>query len=149
MKENRSTSFYPRLLLYQPFCYHSYQLSGISYQMSVDSYLLSRCQPRTSCYPWVVTGPRFSSTPCGRWPHIILPVRGNLIPPLLQLETERVEDAVVAKLPPPSYRLPREKPAPKPKAMTKWEKYAKEKGLNRIEAQIGHSKSKTILNLHL
>ena len=116
--------------------------------MSVVSYLLSRCQPRNSCYPWPVTGPRFSSTPSGRWANTILPVGGNTIlpvggntiPPLLQLETERVEDAVVAKLPPPSYRLPREKPAPKPKAMTKWEKYAKEKGMNRIEAQIGHSK---------
>lgn len=50
---------------------------------------------------------------------------------LWQLQTERVEDAVVAKLPPPTYRLPREKPAPKPKPMTKWEKYAKEKGIDK------------------
>lgn len=54
-----------------------------------------------------------------------------LLNSLWQLETERVEDAVVAKLPPPTYRLPREKPAPKPKAMTKWEKYAKEKGIDK------------------
>jgi len=47
------------------------------------------------------------------------------------LETERVEDVVVAKFPPPATLLPREKPLPKPKAMTKWEKYAKEKGIEK------------------
>ena len=47
------------------------------------------------------------------------------------LETERVEDAVIAKFPPPSFPLPREKPIPKPKPMTKWEKYAKEKGIEK------------------
>jgi regulator of ribosome biosynthesis len=45
-----------------------------------------------------------------------------------ELPTERVEEAVVAVLPPPSFVLPREKPAPKPKPLTKWEQYAKEKG---------------------
>ena len=51
-----------------------------------------------------------------------------LINAIWQLETERMEDAVIAKFPPPTYKLPREKPVPKPKPMTKWEKYAKEKG---------------------
>merc|ERR1712037_6406 len=50
---------------------------------------------------------------------------------LWQLETERVEEAVVAHLPPPTFVLPREKPCPKPKPMTKWEKYAKEKGIDK------------------
>jgi regulator of ribosome biosynthesis len=45
-----------------------------------------------------------------------------------ELPTERVEEAVVAVLPTPTYVLPREKPAPKPKPLTKWEQYAKEKG---------------------
>jgi len=54
-----------------------------------------------------------------------------LINSIWQLETERVEDAVIAKFPPPTYKLPREKPAPKPKAMTKWEKYAKDKGIDK------------------
>jgi regulator of ribosome biosynthesis len=45
-----------------------------------------------------------------------------------ELPTERVEEAVVACLPPPSFTLPREKPVPKPKPLTKWEQYAKEKG---------------------
>ena len=44
------------------------------------------------------------------------------------LPTHRVEEVVVAELPPPSTRLPREKPLPTPKPMTKWEQYAKEKG---------------------
>ena len=52
-----------------------------------------------------------------------------LLNSIWQLETERVEDAVIAKFPPSTYKLPKEKPAPKPKAMTKWEKYAKDKGL--------------------
>merc|ERR1719341_1665208 len=54
-----------------------------------------------------------------------------LINSLWQLETERVEEAVVAHLPPPTFVLPREKPCPKPKPMTKWEKYAKEKGIDK------------------
>lgn len=54
-----------------------------------------------------------------------------LINSIWQLETERVEDAVIAKFPPPTYKLPREKPAPKPKPMTKWEKYAKDKGIDK------------------
>jgi len=45
------------------------------------------------------------------------------------LPTERVQDVIVAKFPPPTTKLPREKPLPKPKPETKWEKYAKEKGI--------------------
>jgi len=54
-----------------------------------------------------------------------------LLNAIWQLETERVEDVVVAKFPPPTTKLPREKPMPKPKVMTKWEKYAKEKGITK------------------
>merc|ERR1712029_602734 len=54
-----------------------------------------------------------------------------LLNAIWDLETERVEDAVTAKFPPPTFVLPREKPVPKPKAMTKWEKYAKEKGIEK------------------
>lgn len=46
-----------------------------------------------------------------------------------QLPTERIEEALVAKLPPGTTKLPREKPLPKPKPLTKWEQYAKEKGI--------------------
>eukprot|EP00092_Neocalanus_flemingeri_P013963 GFUD01015061.1.p1 GENE.GFUD01015061.1~~GFUD01015061.1.p1 ORF type:complete len:365 (-),score=117.49 GFUD01015061.1:476-1570(-) len=54
-----------------------------------------------------------------------------LLNSIWKLETERVEDAVIAKFPPTTFKLPREKPAPKPKAMTKWEKYAKDKGIDK------------------
>jgi regulator of ribosome biosynthesis len=54
-----------------------------------------------------------------------------LINSIWGLPTERVEDVVVAKFPPPTFRLPREKPVPKPKPPTKWEKYAKEKGIEK------------------
>lgn len=46
-----------------------------------------------------------------------------------QLPSEKVEEAIVAVLPPPTTKIPREKPAPKPKPLTKWEQYAKEKGI--------------------
>nr|CAG4641161.1 EOG090X0CBY [Eulimnadia texana] len=52
-----------------------------------------------------------------------------LINKIFQLPTERVEDVIVAKLPAPTAVLPREKPVPKPKPPTKWEQYAKEKGI--------------------
>ena len=52
-----------------------------------------------------------------------------LLNAIWDLETVKVEDVVTAKFPPPTYILPREKPVPKPKPMTKWEKYAKEKGI--------------------
>jgi regulator of ribosome biosynthesis len=48
-----------------------------------------------------------------------------------KLPFERIDDIVIAKLPKPSYILPREKPAPKPKTLTKWESYAKEKGITK------------------
>jgi len=45
------------------------------------------------------------------------------------LPFERVDDVVIAKLPPPKYLLPREKPVPKAKQLSKWEQYAKDKGI--------------------
>ncbi|CAM1506574.1 Fc.00g062150.m01.CDS01 [Cosmosporella sp. VM-42] len=38
-------------------------------------------------------------------------------------------DGVLLTLPPPSTRLPREKPVPMPKAPTKWERFAEKKGI--------------------
>ncbi|WAQ95855.1 RRS1-like protein [Mya arenaria] len=52
-----------------------------------------------------------------------------LINKIWQLPTERIENVVVAQLPGPSTPIPREKPVPKPKPETKWEKYAKIKGI--------------------
>lgn len=46
-----------------------------------------------------------------------------------ELPVERVEDAIVAKLPKPEYVLPRSRAIPKPKPLTKWQQFAKEKGI--------------------
>lgn len=52
-----------------------------------------------------------------------------LINQIFQLTTAKVDNEIVIKLPPPTTRLPRAKPVPKAKQLTKWEKYAKEKGI--------------------
>merc|ERR1711997_1171787 len=54
-----------------------------------------------------------------------------LLNELWTLPTERVEEAIVANLPPPKSLIPREKPVPVPKPPTKWEQYAKEKGITK------------------
>ena len=46
-----------------------------------------------------------------------------------ELPTERIEEAIVVKLPKPKYSLPRAKPVPKPRSLTKWEQFAKAKGI--------------------
>jgi regulator of ribosome biosynthesis len=55
-----------------------------------------------------------------------------LLNKIWELPTERVEEVIVAKLPTPTFLLPREKPLPKPKQLTKWQKYAREKGITKI-----------------
>eukprot|EP00126_Sphaerothecum_destruens_P001683 Sdes_comp15093_c0_seq1m3889 len=52
-----------------------------------------------------------------------------LINEIWKLPTQIVEDAVVAHLPAPTTALPREKSVPKPKPPTKWEVFAKAKGI--------------------
>jgi regulator of ribosome biosynthesis len=47
------------------------------------------------------------------------------------LPTAKVDNEIVIKLPPGTTRLPRAKPVPKAKELTKWEKYAKEKGITK------------------
>src|SRR4051812_29455653 len=46
-----------------------------------------------------------------------------------ELTPQNEEDGLFAKLPKPTTKLPREKPIPKPKEKTKWEEFAKEKGI--------------------
>uniref|UniRef100_A0AC35G6N1 Ribosome biogenesis regulatory protein n=1 Tax=Panagrolaimus sp. PS1159 TaxID=55785 RepID=A0AC35G6N1_9BILA len=49
-----------------------------------------------------------------------------------QLKRKIIKDAVCAELPAKElYRLPREKPIPPPKEATKWERFAKEKGIKK------------------
>ncbi|KAK8759696.1 hypothetical protein V5799_002672 [Amblyomma americanum] len=52
-----------------------------------------------------------------------------LINKLFELPTERKEDVVVAVLPEGTTRIPREKPVPKPKPLTRWAEFAKQKGI--------------------
>lgn len=47
------------------------------------------------------------------------------------LQTERVDEAIIAKLPTPKYILPRARRVPKPKPLTKWEQFAKKKGITK------------------
>ncbi|XP_033107989.1 ribosome biogenesis regulatory protein homolog [Anneissia japonica] len=46
-----------------------------------------------------------------------------------KLPAQRTEDVITVKLPEPVTRLPREKSIPKPKATTRWEKFAQMKGI--------------------
>uniref|UniRef100_A0A915PWU5 Ribosome biogenesis regulatory protein n=1 Tax=Setaria digitata TaxID=48799 RepID=A0A915PWU5_9BILA len=48
-----------------------------------------------------------------------------------ELEKKRIDEAVCAKLPPPLFRLPREKPLPDERQLTKWEQYAQQKGIRK------------------
>ncbi|KRX21435.1 Ribosome biogenesis regulatory -like protein [Trichinella nelsoni] len=50
---------------------------------------------------------------------------------LWELPTQRIEDAIVVELPAPTSRLPREKPIPKKAPPTKWEEFAKMKGIQK------------------
>ncbi|XP_012227735.1 ribosome biogenesis regulatory protein homolog [Linepithema humile] len=52
-----------------------------------------------------------------------------LINDIWGLPVERVDEAIVAILPEPKYILPRSRVIPKPKSLTKWQQFAKEKGI--------------------
>ncbi|XP_015239847.1 PREDICTED: ribosome biogenesis regulatory protein homolog [Cyprinodon variegatus] len=54
-----------------------------------------------------------------------------LINEIWKLPTERNEEVLVAKLPEQTTRLPREKPPPKPRPPTRWEQFAKLKGIQK------------------
>lgn len=50
---------------------------------------------------------------------------------LFALPSERAQFGRLASLPAPTTVVPREKPVPKPKPLTRWESYAKEKGIQK------------------
>jgi regulator of ribosome biosynthesis len=58
-----------------------------------------------------------------------------LVRAIFSLPTESTEDGKVAVLPAPVYTMPRAKPIPKERAATKWEKYAKEKGIQKKKSR--------------
>ncbi|KAG8185216.1 hypothetical protein JTE90_025888 [Oedothorax gibbosus] len=55
----------------------------------------------------------------------------QLLQEIFKLPSEYHEHVPVAKLPEPLISIPREKYVPKEKTMTKWEKFAKEKGITK------------------
>nr|GMD95377.1 ribosome biogenesis regulatory protein homolog [Ipomoea batatas] len=59
---------------------------------------------------------------------------------LFNLPSTEGLDGPIVKLPPPGTRLPREKPLPKPKPPTKWELFAKKKGIQK------HKKDKILFD---
>ncbi|EIW73083.1 hypothetical protein TREMEDRAFT_22893, partial [Tremella mesenterica DSM 1558] len=54
----------------------------------------------------------------------------HLISTLFQLPTTSTASGLMVQLPAAKTLLPREKPLPKPKPLTKWERFAKEKGIS-------------------
>ncbi|KAI0660737.1 ribosome biogenesis regulatory protein-domain-containing protein [Cubamyces menziesii] len=55
----------------------------------------------------------------------------TLIASLFSLPTTSSPDGPLAQLPAPTTQLPRAKPLPKPKPLTKWEKFARAKGIQK------------------
>ncbi|KAI0312590.1 RRS1-domain-containing protein [Amylostereum chailletii] len=58
-----------------------------------------------------------------------------LLASLFTLPTQSSPDGPLAKLPPPTTQLPRAKPLPKPKPPTKWEKFARAKGIQQTKRE--------------
>ncbi|KAK3708727.1 hypothetical protein QZH41_015161, partial [Actinostola sp. cb2023] len=54
---------------------------------------------------------------------------------LWKLPVERYENVLLAQLPEPTTVIPREKPVPKPKPLTKWQEFAKSKGINKTKRE--------------
>lgn len=52
---------------------------------------------------------------------------------LWEQPTERVEECIVARLPAPSFVLPRLKKCPVPRPLTKWEQFAQDKGIKKTK----------------
>lgn len=54
-----------------------------------------------------------------------------LLNKIWELPTERIDEAIVVRLPQPTTVLPRAKPVPKPRPLTKWQEFAKAKGITK------------------
>ncbi|CAB3223751.1 unnamed protein product [Arctia plantaginis] len=54
-----------------------------------------------------------------------------LLNKIWELPTERADEAIIVKLPEPKTVIPRAKPVPKPKPLTKWQEFAKSKGITK------------------
>lgn len=54
-----------------------------------------------------------------------------LLNKIWELPTERVEEAIVVKLPPATFILPRSQHVPKPRPLSKWQQFANTKGIQK------------------
>lgn len=54
-----------------------------------------------------------------------------LVNGIWELPTERLDEHIVVKLPKPSFALPRARKLPEPRTLTKWEQFAKTKGIKK------------------
>lgn len=54
-----------------------------------------------------------------------------LVNGIWELPTERLDENIVAKMPKPAFTLPRARKLPEPRALTKWEEFAKKKGIKK------------------
>lgn len=57
----------------------------------------------------------------------------QLVTSIFELPTEPAEVGRMARLPAPTIEIPREKPVPEPKPLTRWEQYAKERGIKNTK----------------
>jgi regulator of ribosome biosynthesis len=55
----------------------------------------------------------------------------SLVRKIFSLPSHSTPDGHVVELPKPTFTLPRAKPVPKPKPLTKWQKFAQEKGIEK------------------
>jgi regulator of ribosome biosynthesis len=58
-----------------------------------------------------------------------------LVRAVFALPSDSTEEGRMAVLPAPIYAMPRAKPIPKERSLTKWEKYAKEKGIQKKKSR--------------
>ncbi|KAK4874880.1 hypothetical protein RN001_014240 [Aquatica leii] len=56
-----------------------------------------------------------------------------LLNKIWELPTQQIDETLVVKLPPAKFVLPRARPVPKPKPLTKWEQFAKLKGIKKTK----------------
>lgn len=91
------------------------------YDVDVGNMLISRVQP-------------IDPTSINQEPYLLsLATAGTqeLVKHLFQLPTEDCDVGVIAVLPPPTTPIPREKPCPQPKPLSRWEKFAQRKGIQK------------------
>ena len=95
--------------------------------VTVDVGSLMACDPRP------IDAAMFKKNPDAYIKELCTMSTQLLVNQLFSLPVERVDDVIVAKLPKPTTIFPREKPLPKPKPPTKWEQYAKMKGIQKTK----------------